>query len=159
MALVPFRVSGAAADQGAEERLFVVSTAASAAASKNWAWWNACTQYACRHAKRRQACCHVMAPQPLQTRHRRMQKLRNTTCCCLLQIAGDSITIRQRPAAAQAMRDQALRSVLQVAFTSKIISAHIYRIAQTICVTVTGCGASCHVPECSCTLSAAMPCW
>lgn len=32
----------------------------------------------------------------------------------LLQIAGDSITIRQRPAAAQAMRDQALRSVLQV---------------------------------------------
>lgn len=27
MALVPFRVSGAAADQGAEERLFVVSIA------------------------------------------------------------------------------------------------------------------------------------
>lgn len=31
-----------------------------------------------------------------------------------MQIGGDSITIRQRPAAAQAMRDQALRAVLQV---------------------------------------------
>ena len=37
------------------------------------------------------------------------------------QIAGDSITIQQRPAAAQAMRDQALRSVLQV--LGKIISS------------------------------------
>ncbi len=58
MAVVPFRVSGAAADQGAQERLF--------------------------------------------------------------QISDDTITIRQRPAAAKAMRDHALRVVLQVTGCSHV---------------------------------------
>jgi hypothetical protein len=51
-----------------------------------------------------------------------MDYVSDNPCCPLSQIAGDSITIRQRPAAAQAMRDQALRSVLQVLG----ISAHTY---------------------------------
>ena len=122
MALVPFRVSGAAADQGAEERLFVVSIATAVQRLPQFKQLGTGLGDRLRpvQALLCMLLCHgsIAAGEDKEDSGGRGGIL--TACAaCLPQIAGDSITIRQRPAAAQAMRDQALRSVLQVAYTSR----------------------------------------